>query len=228
MPTVVALLAAAMAFGLPEPAARRAALFIIVTYGCFAAGAYGGWPSVVTTVLVFVAPAAVLCALDRKGRQQPPLPWLARGRVVPGTGWLAAATVVLSMLALIVWAFAVRPKPAPYLRTLQSWPWLWSVLGVLAFALVNPVWEEMLFRGVLLTELSALWGPRAAVVAQAALFGAAHYAGFPSGAVGVLMAGGWGFALGVMRLRTGGLAIPYAVHVVADAIIGMVAVAILR
>ncbi|MFJ2564646.1 type II CAAX prenyl endopeptidase Rce1 family protein [Streptomyces sp. NPDC087568] len=34
-------------------------------------------------------------------------------------------------------------------------------MGIVAFALVNAVWEEVLFRGVLLTETAASWSPTA-------------------------------------------------------------------
>jgi len=138
------------------------------------------------------------------------------------------ATVVLSAVALTAWALVVRPEPAEYLRELQRLPLWHALLGVVAFTLVNPVWEEMLFRGVLLTELASAWGAKAAVTAQAVLFAAAHFAGFPSGVVGMLMAGCWGFVLGIMRLRSGGILIPYLVHVTANAVIGMLAVLLLR
>lgn len=42
------------------------------------------------------------------------------------------------------------------------------------------------------------------------------------------MAGTWGFGLGVIRRRTGGIVVPYAVHVAANLTIGAVAVVLLR
>ncbi|WP_202805858.1 CPBP family intramembrane glutamic endopeptidase [Actinopolymorpha alba] len=142
--------------------------------------------------------------------------------------WLGLATVVLSGAALTVWALVVRPEPAEYLRELQRLPLWLAILGIGGFALVNPVWEELLFRGVLLSELAAVWGSWAGVVLQAVLFGVAHFAGFPSGAVGMIMAGSWGFVLGVLRLRSGGVLIPYLVHVTANLAIGTIAVMVLR
>ncbi|MDG4787950.1 CPBP family intramembrane metalloprotease [Micromonospora sp. WMMD1102] len=150
------------------------------------------------------------------------------GPADPGGTWLGLATVLFGAAALVTWALAVRPQPAEYLRDLQRLPLWLAILGIIGFALVNPVWEEMLFRGVLLTELASVWGARIAVVLQAVLFGAAHLAGFPSGAVGMVMAGTWGFALGILRLRTGGILLPYLVHVTANAVIGTLAVLILR
>jgi membrane protease YdiL (CAAX protease family) len=60
------------------------------------------------------------------------------------------------------------------------------------------------------------------------LFGAAHWAGYPSGWIGMLMAAVWGLMLGIIRLRTAGIALPYVVHVTANAVIGSLAVVLLR
>ena len=62
---------------------------------------------------------------------------------------------------------------------------------------------------------------------QALVFGAAHWAGFPSGWVGVLMAAAWGWALGVIRVRSGGMLLCYLVHVGANAVIGVLALVLL-
>ena len=93
--------------------------------------------------------------------------------------------------------------------------------------MVNSIWEEALYRGVVLEELTATWGPTAAVVTQSIVFGAAHWAGFPSGWFGVCAATAWGLALGVIRLRSGGILIPYLVHVCVDAVIGVLALLLL-
>jgi CAAX protease family protein len=225
---VAAALLIAGACLLRSAAAIRAAVFIGPLFGCFAIGILGEWPPAVTTVLVCVLPLACLLFAGGRAAPSPPAPWLARGSLTPEAPWLGLATVVLSAAALTGWALAVRPEPAEYLRELQRLPpWL-AILGVMAFAVVNPVWEEMLFRGVLLTELASVWGVRAAVVLQAVLFGVAHFAGFPSGAVGMIMAASWGVVLGIMRVRSGGILITYLVHVTANAVIGTLAVLVLR
>jgi membrane protease YdiL (CAAX protease family) len=213
---------------LRSAAAIRAAVFIGPLFACFAVGILAGWPPAVTTVLVCALPLGCLLFAGRRTALSPAVPWLTRGSLTPEAPWLGLATVVLSAAALTAWALAVRPEPAEYMRELQRLPLWLAILGIVAFALVNPVWEEMLFRGVLLTELASVWGVRAAVVLQAVLFGAAHFAGFPSGPVGMVMAATWGFVLGVMRVRSGGILISYLVHVTANAVIGTLAVLILR
>ncbi|MEU0835674.1 type II CAAX endopeptidase family protein [Streptomyces sp. NPDC005969] len=228
---IVGLVAVALIVGacvLRSAAAIRAAVFIGPLFGLFAVGILGGWPPAVTTVLVCTLPLACLLFAGRRPALRPVVPWLARGSLTPGAPWLGVATVVLSAAALTAWALVVRPEPPEYMSELQRLPLWLAILGIVAFALVNPVWEEMLFRGVLLTELASVWGVRAAVVLQAVLFGAAHFAGFPSGPVGMMMAAAWGFVLGVMRVRSGGILITYLVHVTANAVIGTLAVLILR
>ncbi|GAB3981578.1 lysostaphin resistance A-like protein [Plantactinospora veratri] len=206
----------------------RTAAFVGPLVGCFAVGILAGWPPALTTVLVCVLPLACLLLAGRWTGPGPAAPWLARGRLTREAPWLGLATVLIGAVALVAWALAVRPEPADYLRDLRQLPLWLAILGIVGFALVNPVWEEMLFRGVLQTELASVWGARVAVDLQALLFGVAHFAGFPSGIIGMIMAAGWGYVLGILRLRSGGILLPYLVHVTANAVIGTLAVLILR
>lgn len=211
------------------PAPLRAMVFLDVVFLVFAVGTHLAWPPAVTTVLVCLLPLAALLASDRAGRTRPGAPWLRPGRrpdpLVLVTG---AGTVVAAGAALALWTVVVAPAAPPYLAQLQRYPGWLAVIGVAGFALVNPVWEELLFRGVVLEDLTASWGAGPAVVVQAVLFGAAHWAGFPSGWVGMLMAGGWGLVLGILRLRARGILVPYLVHVTANAVIGGLAVLLLQ
>jgi uncharacterized protein len=58
---------------------------------------------------------------------------------------------------------------------------------------------------VLQTELARLWRVGPAVIVQALAFGVAHWQGFPSGWLGVLMSTGYGLMLGVIRCRAVGI-----------------------
>jgi uncharacterized protein len=57
------------------------------------------------------------------------------------------------------------------------------------------------------------------IVLQAAAFGALHREGFPSGASGIVLSGGYGIVLGVLRASSGGLFAPWIAHVLADVMI---------
>lgn len=211
------------------PAPLRALVFLDAIFVVFACAAHLRWPPPVTAILVCILPLAVLLAGNRRDRLRPSTPWLGFGRRPdPLTLVLAVSTVIGAGAALTVWTLVMTPGAPPYLAQLQRLPVWLALLGVIAFALVNPIWEEAMFRGVVLQDLTEIWGPRTAVVAQAVLFGAAHWAGFPAGWIGMLMAASWGLMLGIIRLRTGGIALPYLVHVTANAVIGGLAVGLLR
>lgn len=132
---------------LRSAAAIRVAVFIGPLFGCFAVGILGGWPPAATTVLVCVLPLGCLLFAGRRTALRQAVPWLTRGSLTPEAPWLGVATVVLSAAALTAWALVVRPEPPEYMSELQRLPLWLAILGIVAFALVNPVWEEMLFRG---------------------------------------------------------------------------------
>ena len=223
---VTALTVAAVTVSGPAP--LRTMIYLDVAFLLFAVGTHRQWPPAVTTVLVCLLPLAALLAANRGSRTRPGTPWLRLGRHPdPTVLILALGTVVAAGAALTLWTVVATPAAPPYLAQLQGYPMGLAVAGVVAFALINPVWEEAMFRGVILEDLSITWGPGPAVIAQAVLFGAAHWAGFPSGWIGMVMAAGWGLMLGILRLRTQGILIPYVVHVTANAVIGSLAVVLL-
>ena len=207
----------------------RVLVFLDVVWIVFIIGGSGSsaWVSLVATVVVCLAPLLSLLCCNRVPWLRPAAPWLRRGRVSAGLIAFGLVTVVAAGTALTMWARFTRPDPSPYLESVQRLPLWLGILGVLGFALVNPIWEEALFRGVVLQELMASWGAVPAVIVQAALFGAAHWAGFPSGWIGMAMAAGWGAALGVIRVRSGGIGLGYGVHVCANAVIGTLALVLL-
>lgn len=209
------------------PAVRATAVVSIV-FVIFTGGVWLGVGPVATTVAVSALPLALLVLLGRRPAWQPTLPWLRVGRLDTWVWVLAAATIVVAVVGLTLFAVLVRPEVSPYLMTLRSMPAWLAVVGVVGFAVVNPVWEEVLYRGVLQGELAHTLGSWPAVVVQAVLFGLSHLYGFPSGWLGVVMAATWGFGLGVIRRRTGGVVVGYLVHVGANVTIGALAVVLLR
>ncbi len=143
--------------------------------------------------------------------------WILAGSVDRLTGWLAVVTVPLTTTALIAFIASGRTDLETATEGLDGLP-LWVLpLAGLGFALVNPTVEEVLFRGVLQDLLHDVSDrPAIAVAGQAVAFGAIHLDGVPGGPLGMLMAGGWGAVLGIVRFRSGSIRLPWLVHVAAN------------
>jgi membrane protease YdiL (CAAX protease family) len=221
--TVVAtigLLAAALEWG-DAPGVRSA---IAAATAMLLASTVPAWSWPAAGLL---APVVVWLASRRHPVLRPALSWLRPGRL--GGMDLAWTTAVVagSAAALALWALLARPDPGPYLTRLQSLPPVAAVAGLLAFAALNALGEEAMFRGLLQTELAAATGPAAAITWQAVGFGMLHWHGVPSGWAGMTLAGAYGLALGLLRARTGGLLAVWIAHAAADVTIGILALTVL-
>jgi len=86
----------------------------------------------------------------------------------------------------------------------------------ICFALLNALLEELVFRGVLFEAFTAAWGSSGSLLATSAIFGYGHMRGYPQGPVGAAIAGVYGLSIGWLRMRTGGIGLPVAAHIVAD------------
>lgn len=71
-----------------------------------------------------------------------------------------------------------------------------ALIAVFAVIIVAPLFEEFLFRGLVMGELMSIMRPWAAIVFQAVLFGAAHMSLFQS-----LFAGVMGLFLGIIYYK---------------------------
>jgi membrane protease YdiL (CAAX protease family) len=216
----VVLLGLTFVLGRAAPAARSLAVLTVLL--CLA---------MTTRLLWQVVMLLVLSAFWAIARMRPGLaatPDAYRKGSVP-----FGATLAIGMItpgALLLWWRLALPNLGDVVSTYVpavSWPLL--VVGGLGFALLNATLEELLFRGLLQDRLGALWGPGArAVVVQAVVFGICHAHGVPRGGWGVLMAGTWALMLGALRQKTGGLLAPVLAHIVADASIAGIVIAIAR
>lgn len=132
------------------------------------------------------------------------------------SSWRANATSLLLIISLATAIFmGLALKQGGHLSNFQ-----WSFLPlILLFSLSNSLSEELIFRfgvaGTLLHHAPKLL----ILLLSAALFGLPHYAGWPNGPVGVLMAGVLGYVLGKATLETTGLGIAWVIHFVQDVII---------
>ena len=147
------------------------------------------------------------------------LVWLRVGKFNFGSVALMVGIVVVSAIAVILWTHWVPQNAAIHGRILPG-----NVPGYLvpvymgAFAIVNSLIEEIIWRGVMLTALDAAFGVGLfSLLLQAIQFGLAHYrGGFPIGWSGTGLTFLFGLAMGVLRRRSGGLLVPWIAHAAAD------------
>lgn len=66
------------------------------------------------------------------------------------------------------------------------------------FPLINATLEELVYRGILFDGIASQWNQRTTILATGLLFG---------------------IAMGILRIRSGGLALPIIAHIFADAAI---------
>ncbi|UUV32982.1 CPBP family intramembrane metalloprotease [Amycolatopsis roodepoortensis] len=138
------------------------------------------------------------------------------------SGWPAAARRTAAR-------FRRSPRGLPgYIVAAEHSP-LWQVaLAVIAFSLFNAALEESLFPRCAARRDGRDLTVQAALIVRGVAFGFFHFQGFPSGWTGMLMAGVWGSFLGVLRVRSRGLLLPYLAHIGADATIAVITVASTR
>lgn len=213
---VIAGLLVALVRGGPPPQQRVVLGAVAVTVAVVAGVP---WPAP-----LFLAPPTVWVAAGRQMSLRPALDWLRCGRLAPGDLLAAVGIAGTSALALVAWFRWASPDVGPYLGAVRGLPIVLAALALGAFAMVNALGEEMMFRGLLQSELTPLLGPVGALACQACGFGLLHWHGIPSGWTGVAMATVYGAALGLLRLRTHGLVAAWTAHVVADMTIGVLAV----
>jgi len=122
-------------------------------------------------------------------------------------------------LVLVAFHLTAQPDVRVYSAALPLRAMGGVVIAGVVFSIVNATLEELVFRGVLFDALESQWGVRITLVATAVLFGLGHLHGYPPGPIGACSAALFGFAVGALRLWTGGLALPIIAHMGADATI---------
>lgn len=178
------------------------------------AGPWRIWPAY---LLVPIFGAVGLAFAAGFGRDS--LATLQRGRLRRFEWAVIALIAVVAAIALIGWVALLEPDLSRLRGMLPAWPLLGLVAAGAGFSLVNALMEEIVWRGIVQRWLLTWMSPWLAVSVQAASFGAAHYAGFPSGGIGIGLAATWGAMIGALALRSGGLIAPIIAHIAADAVI---------
>lgn len=122
--------------------------------------------------------------------------------------------LVLTVLYLAVATTFVTPTADLFARALPLIP-----LALLA-ALLNSFAEEMIYRAAPFAGLIPVIGSGQALWLMAIWFGLGHfYGGLPSGVMGLVFAGLLGLLFGKAMLDTRGIAWPWLLHFLADAVI---------
>jgi len=137
-------------------------------------------------------------------RFRPPVP-TDPGLVLALALTAAGATVVLGEAAN--WAGALVPVPPAVARLFNELTDGPPAVSLFTLALVAPLTEEALFRGLLLPGFARRWGVGPALVLSSALFGLFHLNIWQAPAAFVA-----GLYLGWLALATGSLLYPMAAH----------------
>jgi membrane protease YdiL (CAAX protease family) len=156
------------------------------------------------------------------------LGWLKCGKVNIFWWTLGGLVSIGSVCALISWAFWTNNLGAgtEFMKFSEFYSLPIVVLFFIPlFAIVNAFQEEFIYRGILQSGLEKIFYKNyiLAIFLSSTAFAAAHVSyGFPNGKIGYVMTLVYGIFLGIMRIKTQGILLPYVVHVVADLTIGYV------
>jgi len=212
--------------------AVRATLLVLLGWlamGMAAGPLFAGFglrPGLVASEFLLPLPALLVLALARVSLAEGLAVRLVGARVA---GLALAAGVVfwgvsygLLELQYVFW----RP-PAGYLDMFRrlhdalrpSGPFD-ALLSVAAIALAPALFEEILFRGIVLPSLLRGWGPFGAITISALLFGIIHLDFITPGATfyRVPFAFVIGVGLGLLRIRSGSLLPPFLAHALLNTI----------
>lgn len=154
--------------------------------------------------------------------------WARPGSFAPAIRRRAAAVWLFAVIGLLAWYLAFRPNLDDLREAfVPHWPLASLIVGGILFSMINAAVEEGAYRGVVLQALDASLGRKVpALVGQAVAFGALHLQGFPRGWLGVGLACGYGWLMGDLRMRAGGLLASWLVHVLTDIVIVGVVIAL--
>ncbi len=192
----------------------HAGIFLLAAFIAQMSGLTNHWP--LYLLVPFLAYAVVVVAVPRLRMS---IGWLRAGILDRQVTTLTVGLIAMSALALIGYQMCFQPGLSRILDHLPAVLFHYPVLGILAFSMANATLEEFIFRGILLEALASSLGMKPALIVQALAFGVLHMTGYPPGPVGVVLASVYGWLVGLLRVRTGGLAAPLIAHFCADATI---------
>jgi membrane protease YdiL (CAAX protease family) len=163
--------------------------------------------------LLFRPESKGLLRLGELSRNAEKESWLGISGVTTWQRNAAQLLVFISLATGIFMAFAVAGAGA------HGNMHLWFIPWILLFSCVNALSEELIFRFAVLGTLTPFAPKPLVLLVSAVMFGLPHYNGFPSGIIGIIMAGVLGYVLSKASYETSGLGIALGMHIVQDIII---------
>lgn len=106
-------------------------------------------------------------------------------------------------------------------HTTNSWQYFqWSFIPLaLVFSAINAFGEEVVFRFLIIGNLSETYPKGVILIISALMFGLPHYYGNPGGVLGVTMSVVLGYMLTRISIETKGIGLAWMIHFVQDIII---------
>ena len=146
--------------------------------------------------------------------------WLKAGTLSKTVIILMSIVIITSSSALLLWYFIADPDISDLQNSFpKSGLFMLIIYGIL-FSVFNSIWEEFIIKGILWDGLERLTLNFIVLnTIQAVLFGVLHKNGFPRGLTGAILAGVYGFLIGIIRRKSKGLLAPCITHAFADATI---------
>lgn len=132
------------------------------------------------------------------------------------TSWKSNGIQLLLFISIATGIFMFLA--VKYTGSLNNFQWSF-IPFILLISLTNSFSEEIIYRFAINGNLMNGTSKLLVLLISAILFGLPHYLGYPSGIVGVLMAGMLGYVLSKATYETQGIGIACTIHFVQDIII---------
>lgn len=133
-----------------------------------------------------------------------------------GDKWLETGlslSLIITLVTAVFMYFQLKQYAVNWQLLLQGMGW------IVLFSLTNSFGEEAIYRIGIVSPLKDVITPTTVFLISAVLFGIPHFAGMPSGVIGVVMAGILGFVLAKSVYETQGIFWAWLIHFLQDVVI---------
>lgn len=167
--------------------------------------------------------ATVWCGRDVPAPPDPPPPLPPLRATLLGIYYLVTG---VARIRILVWtadqilfggSASSRNQGLEVLATSPLGVW-GTILFVVAVVFLGPVAEESLFRGFLVPRLAAMWGSMPSMVVSSMIFALFH----PYHGLIMPIVFFYGVVFAWARLRTGGIAVPFLLHMAVNGLVSVV------